>query len=63
MFRLIPDILNRVDDISRLTHVTFTRRNCSWCAWAWQKRLERGWSPLVMLMGHRHCHDSWKRYF
>jgi len=49
--------------ISRLTHKALRGMDCSWCAYAWQKRLERGWSPLVWLMGKRHCHDSWKRYF
>jgi len=49
--------------LSLMTHRAVTGRNCSWCAYAWDKRLQRGWSPLVLFMGSQHCRQSWLRYF
>lgn len=49
--------------LSLKTHRALTGRECSWCAAAWEKRLERGWSPLVAVMGKQHCRQSWLHYF
>jgi len=50
-------------DLSLISNRTLTGREASWCACAWEKRLDRGWSPLVWVMGSQHCRQSWLRYF